>query len=111
MVGCERYQMFALGDCLHHYWGYSYEAPIYLRRFFESLPGGLMVEEMAKACGTHDWSRDALIEIQRQPKHVWIRRWLKFKNSLKKRKLDTNKDSIVFEFMMKVGFSPDFSFF
>ncbi len=88
MVGCDRYQMFALGECLHHYWGYSYEAPIYLRRFFESLPPGLSVAQLAEACGTHNWSREALIEIQRQPKHVWIRRWLKFKNSLKKRKLE-----------------------
>lgn len=88
MVGCDRYQMFALGDCLHHYWGYSYEAPIYLRRFFESLPPSLSVAELAEACGTHKWDREALIEIQRQPKHVWIRRWLKFKNSLRKRKTE-----------------------
>lgn len=85
LVGCDRYQMFSLGDCLHHYWGYSYEAPIYLRRFFESLPRDLTVEQMAKACGTHEWSRDALIEIQRQPKHVWVRRWSKWKNSVKKK--------------------------
>ncbi len=88
MVGCDRYQMFALGDCLHHYWGYSYEAPIYLRRFFEALPAGLSTEDLARACATHDWSREALIEIQRQPKHVWIRRWLKFKNSLMKRRTE-----------------------
>ncbi len=88
MVGCERYQMFALGDDLHHYWGYSYEAPIYLRRFFESLPRDLSIEQLAKACATHEWNRDALIDIQRQTKHVWIRRWLKFKNSLRKRKVE-----------------------
>ena len=88
MVGCERYQMFALGDCLHHYWGYSYEAPIYLRRFFESLPGGLSVAQLAQACAEHPWSKEALIEIQRQPKHVWIRRWLKFRNSIKKRRTE-----------------------
>ena len=97
MVGCDRYQMFALGDCLHHYWGYSYEAPIYLRRFFESLPAGLNPEELAEACATHPWNREALIEIQGHPKHVWIRRWLKFKNSLKKRQTESliKKASVV----------------
>ena len=89
MVGCDRYQMFALGDCLHHYWGYSYEAPIYLRRFFETLPAGLNSDQLAEACATHRWSQEALIEIQGQPKHKWIRRWLKFKNSLKKRKTES----------------------
>ena len=88
LVGCDRYQMFALGDCLHHYWGYSYEAPIYLRRFFTSLPAGMSVDELAQACGTHQWSREGLIEIQSQRRHVWIRRWLKFKNSLKKKKVE-----------------------
>jgi hypothetical protein len=84
MLGCDRCQMFALGDCLHHYWRYSYEAPIYLRRFFEALPARINSEQLAEACATHPWSQEALIEIQSQPKYVWIRRWLKFKNSLKK---------------------------
>jgi len=88
MVGCDRYQMAPLGDCLHHYWGYSYEAPIYLRRFFDALPAGLNSEQLAERCATHPWSQEALIEIQRQTKHVWIRRWLKFKNSLRKRKVE-----------------------
>jgi hypothetical protein len=88
LVGCDRYQMFALGDCLHHYWGYSYEAPIYLRQFFKSLPPNLSVEELAKACATHEWSKGSLIDIQKHYKHVWIRRWNKFKNSIKKRKVE-----------------------
>ena len=88
LVGCDRYQMFALGDCLHHYWGYSYEAPIYLQRFFASLPQGLSVEALAQTCATHEWDRASLIEIQQQTKHIWIRRWLKFKNSLRKRRLE-----------------------
>ena len=89
MLGCDRCQMFALGDCLHHYWGYSYEAPIYVRRFFEALPARINSEQLAEACATYPWSQEALIEIQSQPKHVWIRRWLKFKNSLKKRKTES----------------------
>jgi hypothetical protein len=88
VVGCDQYQMFALGDCLHHYWGYSYEAPIYLQRFFDELPKGLSVEQLAQACATHNWSKESLIEIQVQTKHVWIRRWLKFKNSLRKKSLE-----------------------
>ena len=88
LVGCDRYQMFALGNCLHHYWGYSYEAPIYLKHFFKNLPRDISVEEMAKACATHEWSKESLIDIQKRYKHVWIRRWNKFKNSIKKRKVE-----------------------
>ncbi len=88
MIGCERYQMIALGDCFHHYWNHSYEAPIYLREFFDALPPNLTTEQLAEACGTHVWDAHKLVEIQRNPKHVWIRRWLKFKNSLKKRKIE-----------------------
>jgi hypothetical protein len=88
VVGCDRYQMFALGDCLHHYWNHSYEAPLYLRAFFESLPVGLSTEQLAQACATHAWNDQALKDLQSQTRHVWIRRWLKFKNSLRKRRIE-----------------------
>lgn len=88
LVGCSQYEMFALGDCLHHYWNHGYEAPIYLARFFSELPSGLTVEEMAHACATHQWDDSELKRLQAMPIHIRKRTHLKWKNSISKRVID-----------------------
>ena len=54
---------------------------------------------MAQVCANHVWSKDALVAIQNKTKHVWIRKWLKFKNSLKKslNEIKENKENLMIE--------------
>jgi hypothetical protein len=88
LVACSRYQMVALDTALHHYWNYSYEAPLYLARFFDSQPAGLTVPQLAAACASHDWREDELKRLQAASEHKRQRRRNKLRNSLQKRRID-----------------------
>jgi hypothetical protein len=41
------------------------------QKFYDqSMFTSMTVEQMAQACATHAWSKEALIGIQRQTKHI-----------------------------------------
>lgn len=88
LVACSRYEMVALDAALHHYWNYSYEAPLYLAAFFDAQPAGQPVEALAAACASHDWREDELKRLQAAPEHKRQRRRNKLRNSLQKRRID-----------------------
>lgn len=88
LVACSRYEMVALDDALHHYWNYSYEAPLYLASFFDAQPASQTVPALAAACATHDWREDELKRLQAAPEHKRQRRRNKLRNSLQKRRID-----------------------
>lgn len=88
LVACSRYQMLPLGDALHHYWNYSYEAPLYLARFFDAQPVDASVETLAASCAAHHWDESELKRLQAAPEHKRQRRRNKLRNSLRKRRVD-----------------------
>lgn len=88
LVACSRYEMVALDTALHHYWNYSYEAPLYLASFFAAQPPGLSVPQLAAACAQHHWREDELKRLQAAPEHKRQRRRNKLRNSLQKRRID-----------------------
>jgi len=88
LLACSRYEMVALDTALHHYWNYSYEAPLYLDAFFAAQPASQPVAELAAACAGHDWCEDELKRLQAMPDHKQQRRRNKWRQSLQKRRID-----------------------
>jgi hypothetical protein len=88
LVAENEFEMFALGAKLHHYWNYSYEAPIYLAEVFADMGSDRSVERQAEYCALHDWSEARLKALQGAPEHMRRRRLNKWRNSIAKRKID-----------------------
>lgn len=84
-----RYELHALGDdVLHHYWNYSFEAPIYLSEVFSAMAHGLTLGQQAEYCANLEWSEERLQELQRDPKNRNLRWIKKMRNSFYKRKIE-----------------------
>ncbi|GLU35355.1 hypothetical protein WKR88_27870 [Trinickia caryophylli] len=83
----ERDDVVALGDKLHHYWNYSYEAPIYLAEIFSGIDENWSVERQAEYCAKYDWSEARLKELVAAPEHKRQRRLKKWRASIQKRKM------------------------
>lgn len=81
------FDMIALGDRLHHYWNFSYEAPIYFARIFAEMGSGRSVESQARFCAEHEWSIAELKALQAAPEHKRRRRFNKWRNSVAKQKI------------------------
>ncbi|AXE36643.1 hypothetical protein [Chromobacterium phragmitis] len=88
LVACSQYRMLALGDALHHYWNYSYEAPIYLQEVFSAMDASWDVERQARYCAELEWDEARLKAIQAAPEHKHRRRSNKWRASIAKRKID-----------------------
>lgn len=88
LAACSRYRMLELGDALHHYWNYSYEAPIYLQEVFSSMDSAWSVERQARYCAELEWDEARLRAIQAAPEHKQRRRRSKWRASIAKRKID-----------------------
>jgi len=88
LVACSRFRMEALDQALHHYWNYSYEAPIYLNEIFAAMAPDWDVTRQAKYCAQLSWDESRLKQIQSAPEHKALRRSNKRRNSLYKRKID-----------------------
>ena len=76
------------GDALHHYWNYSYEAPLYLAEVFAGMAPDWDVARQAEFCGEFAWDEARLKTIQADPEHKRQRRRNKLRNSIAKRKVD-----------------------
>jgi len=83
-----RYEVHALGDVLHHYWNYSFEAPMYLSEVFSAMGDDLTLLQQADYCANLEWSEERLKELQRDPKNKRLRWIKKMRNSLYKRKVN-----------------------
>ncbi|OWY38579.1 hypothetical protein CEK28_10765 [Xenophilus sp. AP218F] len=88
LAACSRYRMLALGDALHHYWNYSYEAPLYLNEVFAGMAADWSVARQAEYCANFAWSESRLRELQAAPEHKRQRRRNKWRASINKRKID-----------------------
>lgn len=88
LVACDGREPLALGDALHHYWNYSYEAPLYLAEVFAGMEPGWDVARQAEYCGEFAWDESRLKTIQADPEHKRQRRRNKLRNSISKRKVD-----------------------
>ena len=88
LVACDGRQPLALGDALHHYWNYSYEAPLYLAEVFAGMAPDWDVARQAEFCGEFAWDEARLKTIQADPEHKRQRRRNKLRNSIAKRKVD-----------------------
>lgn len=88
LVAEDEFDMSELGEPLHHYWNYSYEAPIYLAQIFADFGIDRSVESEARYCGQYDWSESRLKALQAAPEHKRRRRLNKWRGSIAKRKID-----------------------
>ena len=88
LVAENEFAMSALGERLHHYWNYSYEAPIYLAQIFTDLGTDRSVEGEAQYCAQYDWCETQLKALQAAPEHKRRRRLNKWRGSIAKRKID-----------------------
>lgn len=88
ITATSRFRVRPFDDCLAHYWNHGSELPILLRSFFESLPPGLPIEELAQQCAQFPVEKSKLEELQKR-KTIRFRRWrAKVRNSIHKRKID-----------------------
>lgn len=88
LVASSRFQVMPFDDCLDHYWNRGAEVPIVLRRFFDSLPPDLSIDELAARCTQFPLERSMLEKLQ-SLRSSRFRRWrAKVRNSLHKRKID-----------------------
>ncbi|WP_199153270.1 hypothetical protein [Chromobacterium sp. ASV23] len=88
LAACSRYAMMELGAPLHHYWNYSYEAPIYLNELFGAMDAGWPVARQAEYCFRVEWDEQRLKQLQAAPEHKQQRRRNKWRGSIAKRKID-----------------------
>lgn len=88
MVGMQEYDLFALGDCLHHYWNQNFEVPFYLCEAFSDIDKLGSIEERAAACAKIEWDDARIRELQHDPAIVKLRRKAKWRRSMRKRKID-----------------------
>ena len=88
LVATTRFDVKPFDDCLIHYWGYSHELPVVLRRFFVSLPSDLSVEKMAEQCGLFSLDETKMQDMHRSPLNRLTRLRKRISNSFRKRKGD-----------------------
>ena len=88
LVAVDAFTLKALGEPLHHYWNYSYEAPLYLAELFAKMGTGLSTERQAEYCAGIAWDEARLKALQAAPEHKRKRRRNKWRGSIAKRKVD-----------------------
>jgi hypothetical protein len=88
LVAAGSFDVKPFDDCLAHYWGFSYELPVLLHRFFAGLPSGLSTEKMAEQCALFPLNEADLRQIQRARANRFKIWRAKMRNSLYKRKID-----------------------
>jgi hypothetical protein len=88
LVAMDAFKLHALGAPLHHYWNYSYEAPLYLAELFAKMGTGLSTEREAEYCAGVAWDEARLKALQAAPEHKRKRRRNKWRGSIAKRKVD-----------------------
>ncbi len=88
LVAASRFDVRPFDGYLEHWWPYSSELPIVLRRFFDSLPPGLPVQEQAARAAQFCIIEADLRAIQSRPANRFARWRAKVRNSFYKRKID-----------------------
>lgn len=88
LLAASRFDVRPFDHRLHHYWNYSFEAPIYLADIFAGMDHAFTVEQQADFCGRLNWDESRLKYLQDLRVNRWHRWVAKIKNSLYKRKID-----------------------
>jgi hypothetical protein len=88
LAAASRFDVRPFDAYLEHWWSYGSELPVYLRRFFDSLPPGLPVAEQAARAAQFRIVEDELRAIQRRPANRVVRWCAKIRTSFYKRRID-----------------------
>lgn len=88
LLAQSRFEVRPFDHCLHHYWNFSSEAPIYLESIFTGLSATMSIEQQAAFCGLLVWDESQLRKLQSMPINRLRRRVAKLKNSFYQRRID-----------------------
>lgn len=87
LVACDRFELRPFDHRLTHYWNYGYELPVVLRRFFDRLPTGLGVEQLAQACAEYEPPQSELLAVRQTEAFRRDMRQNKYAKSRDKRRI------------------------
>lgn len=88
LLADRQFQLRPFGECVHHYWQYTAEAPAYLDRLFADLNPAWPIERQADYCGRLAWDEAELRAMQTVPAHRFRCWFAKQRNSIFKRAQD-----------------------
>lgn len=88
LVAGSRFEVRPFDAYLQHWWSYGSELPVFLQRFFDSLPPGLPVPEEAARAAQFCIIESDLRAIQSLPANRFARWRTKLRSSFYKRKID-----------------------